>query len=108
MIYLATAYSYDPEEGYREAVKAVAHFMRQRIPVFSPIVHCHQAAKDYGLPMDTKWWLVVDKKYIDACDEVWVWKDWGGYWQDSRGVCAEVDYAKATGKPVRYIDSDTA
>lgn len=59
--YLASPYSKFPnglEAAFRVAVQACGLFVKAKIPVFSPIVHCHFIADDCHIdPHDHLIWL---------------------------------------------------
>ena len=104
MIYLANAYSYDPDESYMDVSRVLAEFIHRGLPVFSPIVHSHLVAEVFDMPTGWEFWRDLDFQYIDACSEVWVWRDPSGQWEKSVGVQAEIEYARSNGKPVRFFD----
>ena len=113
MIYLCTVYSQGTEEmscdmatalmhvRYQQARDKVAELMKQLVPVFSPIVHCHDLAVHNDMPKTWDFWEKIDFQYIDACKEVWVYQMPG--WEESRGIQAEIEYAKLKEKPIKYI-----
>lgn len=102
--YLASPYSHpDPavrEERFRAACRAAAALIRRGHVVFSPIVHSHSIAQ-HGWPVDWGAWERQDRRFLAACDEVWVLTLDG--WQESRGVEAEIAIARALGKPVCFV-----
>lgn len=107
LIYLASPYSHPDEQikAYRffRACEATARLQDEGHLVFSPIVHAHYlvpyTAKQGGAFSD---WEALDKAFIDRCDEVWVLEIDG--WQESKGVTAEIAYARSKAKPVRFVD----
>ena len=105
MIYLASPYSHeDPAVQHHRFLvvcRVAARLMRQGHQVFSPIAHSHPIAESGGLPGDWAFWEAYDYTMMDACKELWVviMDGWGA----SKGVNAEIDYMRATGKSVRYI-----
>ena len=103
MIYLASAYSYDRQQGYEEALAISAQILKLGIPIFSPIAHSHPMSETYDFPTDWAFWRDVDFQYIDACKEVWVYMDAEGKWHTSVGVQAETVYAISKGYAVVYI-----
>lgn len=50
-------------------------------------------------------WAGDDYEFIDRSDEVWVMKSHA--WETSVGVKAEIKHAKATNKPVKFINIET-
>jgi hypothetical protein len=106
MIYLASPYSH-PSPQVREArfvlVREATLRLLQTLVVFSPIVYSHQFSAFIGT--DFSAWQTFDNAMIDAAKELWVLKIDG--WETSNGVWNEIEHAKATGKPVKYIDPNT-
>jgi hypothetical protein len=79
--------------------------MDRGVSVISPIAHSHPIfcrAPDVGRHFEN--WMELDLALIDASEAVYV-LTLDGY-QQSRGVKAEVEHARATGKPVVFIDRD--
>lgn len=57
--YMATPYSKFPggkDAAYEEARSYMHQFLINRIFVYSPIVHCHDLAKNHSLPTDHLFW----------------------------------------------------
>lgn len=106
MIYLATAYSYNPAVAHANAVSVLGNLLYVGVPAFSPIAHSHEAAVRCGLRTDWEFWRTLDFKYMDACSEVWVWIDPHCRWEESRGVQAEIVHAVEIGKPIRGLWGD--
>jgi hypothetical protein len=108
MIYLASPYSHpDPDvmEGRFKCVCVLAaDLMRRGERIFSPIAHTHPIAVAGELPRGWDFWRQYDEDMIRAADEVWVYTMDG--WRESKGVQAEIEIAKAMGKPVRYVGDD--
>lgn len=108
MKYLSTPYSHpDPiveEQRFRKAAEIAGRLMNQGLIMFSPISHCHPIKQEVNLPGTWDFWSRLDYHYIDLSDEVIVAKMDG--WDKSRGVKAEIAYAKSTGKPVSYVDEN--
>ena len=55
----------------------------------------------YGLPDDWQFWQRHDRRFIEVCDEVVVLML--DRWQNSVGVAAEIEIARAMGKPVTFV-----
>ena len=106
-IYLAIPYSGMTESSYKQATKATAELLKMEYNVFSPITHSHPLTK-YDMPGTWEFWEKIDYQWIDACDEVWVFIPDEGIEPliKSKGVNAEIAYAKKTNKPVRYINNE--
>jgi len=104
MIYLASPYSHPDatvrQERYEAACTATAALLLEGEFVFSPIVHSHPLTQ-HGLPSDWQFWERHARWHLERCDELVVLQLDG--WQDSVGLCAEVELAAELGKPVRYV-----
>ena len=111
-IYLASPYtSYQSnardnareENGrYKQIVEITALLIRRNYLVYSPIVHTHPIYKT-GLVTGGAWdsWSDFDCATISHMDCLCVVEMDG--WQDSRGMAAEVDFAKAMGIPIIHL-----
>lgn len=100
--YFATPYS-DPspavvESRYLQALVLEVELIHMGYCLLAPIAMSHQQAQRFGLPGHFEFWKDRDELFIDRCDGVIV-ADIPG-WKESRGVTAEIAYAKAQGKPV--------
>lgn len=105
-IYLGSPYS-DPDEAkqymrYRNAGRATAHLLRQGIHVYSPIVHCHHLAHDYGLPKDFEFWKEYNKAMLEKADMLMILKLNG--WKESVGLDGEIAYATRQSIPIEFLD----
>lgn len=103
MIYLASPYS-DPEPTiqqarYLAAEMACIAFARQHMPVFSPIVHWHNAALRHKLPTDAVYWKEQNMSILACAHRVGVLMLLG--WEQSLGVREEVEHALRLHKLVR-------
>lgn len=104
MIYLASPYTH-PEElirarRYIAAREFVFDALQRGYPVVSPIVYCHQFARDFGAPVDAKSWFHLNKVLLDKAETLWVLKLQG--WDESTGVIMEIEYALQRGLTVSY------
>lgn len=102
MIYIASPYT-NKEADIMHArfliVEAVTAFwMKQGLPVFSPIVHCHEIAKKFELPTNFDYWQKMNFAWIDAAEIMSVLQF--PNWHLSKGCCGEIKYAENTGKNV--------
>jgi len=106
VIYLASPYSHvDPavrQWRFDAACRATAVMLRAGMDVFSPIVHSHPVAA-WGLDaMDHRFWMRVDRPYLDWCESVAVLTLPG--WRESKGIAAELDIARAADKLVFHVE----
>jgi hypothetical protein len=112
LIYLASPYSSNkptPEERrlelqlrYEEISKITASLLRQGYHVYSPIVHCHELAKNYGLPTEWGYWQNHLKVFLKHCDALWIIKMEG--WEKSVGISEELLEARNLQLSVAYIN----
>lgn len=107
MIYLASPYSTSNKllryARYQSAVKAVAGLVEKGHVVYSPIVHWHFPAEKHRLPTSFDFWKKQNFAMIELCNSLWVLilHDW----KKSKGVTAEIEYAKKLGKGLSYMDT---
>lgn len=106
LYYLASPYTHQDkkvmEDRYNEVNKFAAHLMKEyKVAPIEPIVMGH-AKIQYDMPHEFEYWMEVDFNYISRCDGVIVYKLDG--WEKSKGVQAEIEFAKKLGKEVIYFD----
>ena len=109
LIYLASPYSAPTEEErelrFRLVCEKAADLMQQGFEVFCPIAHSHPIET---LGMDHMeghdFWLNQDFAILKHCVHLFVYKLPG--WTLSKGVAAEIVYARDLGIPVDYIEFD--
>lgn len=106
LIYLASPYSHPDKKiellRYELALKHLAKFMNEGHYLFSPIVHCHNAAVKYGLPTDWNYWKGYCCVMVPLCKRMWVLTLDG--WEQSSGIKGETDLAKELNIPIDYIE----
>lgn len=106
-IYLASPYS-DPSpevmaSRYVEACRAAAEILMTGRTVYSPIVHFHPIAEAVpSLPRGFDFWSPHNIIMLRHADEFTILRLPG--WEDSRGVAAETDIAKAAGLKISFLD----
>ncbi|MCH8135215.1 MAG: DUF1937 family protein [Proteobacteria bacterium] len=107
LIYLASPHSHPDrkirQQRHDDVCKFAADLMKRGFQVFCPIAHSHNIAilLDDPAVFDFEYWVEFDFKMIKLCDELYVAQLDG--WQESRGVQAEIEYAKALGMKISYI-----
>ncbi len=104
MIYLASPYS-DPDPSvqamrFEQVCRVVAAYAKEGELFYSPIAHSHHVAK-YGLPGNWEFWKEHDQYMIRACKSFCVLRLAG--WEDSKGVTAELRFAKAIGRRISHV-----
>lgn len=104
LYYLASPYSHE-DPGvcgmrYQAACEATAWLLRNGYLAYSPIAASHPVA---ACGLDGSWeaWREVDLRMLRHCDAVLVLTIDG--WKESRGVAAEIEYARRHGKPVSFL-----
>jgi hypothetical protein len=104
--YIATPYTDRDSEVEGQRYRAVRHFVaeyarRGRI-VYSPILHFHDAACEYGLPTAAAFWKEHNATMLRHAERLLVYKLPG--WDRSVGVAYELDLAQRLHIPIDYID----
>lgn len=105
-IYLASPYSHEDESMREARYLAVgvitATLFNLEVAVFSPIVHCHELAKAYGLPRDADFWKFYNREMLRGARELWLLLLDG--WKESKGMQGERDMAIELGIPYRQVE----
>lgn len=107
--YLATQYAKHPdgfEAAYRDSCQAAATCMRHGFPVFSPIAHSHSVSVEGPIELEHSEWLAADRPFMAAAVGAIVLTTPG--WGTSVGIAHEIDFFKAAGKPVLWMDATDA
>jgi hypothetical protein len=104
MIYLAAPYnSNDPEvveARMKRVLKHLATLNSQGNEAFSPLL-MHFCLTEGDLPTDYSFWRGFCRFFLRVSDELQVLTLPG--WEDSPGVCDEIQYAGELGVPVKYV-----
>lgn len=97
--YLASPYSHDDpyvrELRYMQAMREVDHFLSMGVPIYSPIVHCHELAKISKHRYDAEMWRRYNFVMLAAAENLWILMLPG--WEDSKGIQGEMEEAKRVG-----------
>lgn len=106
MIYLASPYS-DPDPAvvlfrYLETRRYTAKRIVEGVPLFSPIVHCHELAVNHDLPKDFAFWQTYNEAILRRALALAVLQLDG--WENSKGVRGEIEFAQKYNIPVSYVD----
>ena len=98
--YIASPYSHrDPEEVHLRFVKVMsftAALMKAKVPVYSPIVHCHELSIVHKLPTTADYWVPMNHAMLEASIGTIVLAIPG--WEESLGVQEEMAYTIQLGK----------
>jgi hypothetical protein len=104
MIYLSIPYTGMERLSFEISCLITAFLMKTGRTVFSPIVQGHAVASKYDLPKDCDFWLKHDLEALKCCEEMYVVTLEG--WEDSVGVCRELEEARRLSIPVTFIEPD--
>lgn len=106
MIYLASPYTHkDPhvvQERYDLTEQCTYELLKRGLPVFSPIVHCHKIAVDFGLPTDAAYWEKYNMEFLRRARELYILTIDG--WQESKGMKQEIAAARGIRMPYHYVN----
>lgn len=104
MIYLASPYSHDEPLVRTRRFLWTREFVWQQLqlgqPLFSPIVYCHQFARDFGAGIDADTWAHLNLPAMERASALWVLELPG--WEESRGVAFELSYANRIGLQIEH------
>lgn len=107
--YLASPYTdSDPmvrEQRFLAAAACLRHLLACKIWTYSPIVHCHELAKLWGMPHDAAFWQEYDAAMIRGSSGIFVLMLPG--WAKSTGVKGEIALTAELGKTITYISGET-
>jgi hypothetical protein len=112
MIYLASPYSHPDQAVVEQRVlqtMEVFHYLCKFSPdraIFSPILQCHETAKNFKMPTDAKFWQDYNTGFLRIATTVVVacLPDW----EQSLGVKQEVELALQLGIEVEYKEHHAA
>lgn len=106
MIYLASPYTHADKgimhQRFVEVERATAGLMAKRIHVYSPIVHCHELARNFSLPTDFDYWKSYNFDMIRRCDSFLILNIDG--WVESKGVQGERKFAELCQLPTGLLN----
>ena len=104
--YICTPYSKwrgGINDACRMATDIAGRLIKYKMPVYSPIAHTHPIAKQCGInPFDHDIWMPADKPLLEGAAALIV-ADLPG-WRESRGVTQEIEWFRATSKPIYLLD----
>lgn len=93
--YVAGPYSGDEEARAKEHRRLTAKLLIAGVVCYSPIVHCHEMAREHRLPGDAAFWAWYNFAMLDAAGKVILLELPG--WQTSKGTTAELLRALSRG-----------
>ena len=103
--YIASPYSHPDKwvqhERYLAVMKFVARCMNEGEFVYSPILHCHELARNFNLPGDHLYWQKMNRAMQGHAAKTIVLRLTG--WDVSKGVQDEITYAKLIEQPIEYV-----
>lgn len=104
MIYVASPYSHNDPQIRQERFEKVCDFcsllINKGLVVYSPIAHNHPIACRNELPKAFTFWQHFDLHILNLCEQVTVLCIDG--WEESKGVQAEIAFARKKGLPVIF------
>ena len=108
LYYLASPYTdEDPrimDARYRLVLTALALVLRSGKSAYSPIVHWHVVSLEFpDIPYEM--YLINDLEHLSHCDVMLVLTSTG--WDKSRGIAAEIAFAKDHHITIKYISPRT-
>lgn len=107
LIYVASPYSNPDErvrhENYLIVTKIVADLVSRGYVAISPITYGHILAEHTKMSTDWDFWMDFCLVLLGKCDEILVCNTMVG-WEESRGVTAEIEFAKKNGIKVKYLN----
>lgn len=106
-VYLASPYSHKNPliraERFDAACKAAAKLMQSGMAVFSPIAHSHPIEQHFGGKIEgLEFWMKQDIPLLASAARLMVLTLDG--WEASRGVAAELEYARKNGIPISFVE----
>jgi Domain of unknown function (DUF1937) len=103
--YLASPYTHpDPAvvlEHYEAALKATNWLLSKRIWTYSPIVHCHELANRFDLPIHAEYWEEYNRAMLLSAIGLFVLDIPGR--KTSRGVIFEWHLARDESIPITLL-----
>ena len=106
LVYIANPYSHsDPsivQKRYDKICQVTAGLVSKGQMAISPIAYGHTLLGYCEMPGDWEFWQSFCISLLARCQKMIVVKMEG--WQESRGVLAEIEYAKSNGIEIEYLD----
>ena len=110
IVYLACPYSHSDMavrlQRFYASAHAAAELIRRGMFVYSPITMTHPidlVLAEEGGSMGSDYWCDFDEAFMAICSEMIILTIPG--WQESGGIKRELEFFRAEGKPVRFLDA---
>lgn len=105
LVFISSPYTHVDKEvehqRYLEVLKYTAEVMQRGDFAFSPIVHCHELARQHELPGDWEYWGAYCEIMVSRCTSMDVLMLDG--WENSKGIKGEIEIANRLNIPINYI-----
>lgn len=106
LIYIGSPYSHSEkivmEENFKRVSRLAAKLCAEGVVAFSPITYGHTLLDFHEMPHTWDFWQNFCITFLDHADKLVVYKMPG--WENSKGLAAEIEYAKENNIPVEYIE----
>jgi hypothetical protein len=106
LIYLASPYSHPEDsvrrENYLIVTKIAADLVYRGYVAISPITYGHMLLEHAKMPTDWEFWENFCITLLEKCEKIIVCNNMVG-WDKSRGVSAEIEFAKNNGIEIEYL-----
>ena len=106
LIYIASPYT-NPDsiiriQNYLDVTKIAADLVSEGHVAISPITYGHVLSECKEMPTDWGFWMDFCTVLLSKCDKILVCNTIPG-WENSKGVAAEIEFAKQNGIKVEYL-----
>jgi hypothetical protein len=102
MIYIASAYTRDPDRSVALHRRYGQHLIAQGLMCYSPVVHGHFLQRN----ADYEYWVQHGLEMLNLCDRLHVVETAHLPYDGSRGVAMEITLAAANGIETSYYNCD--
>lgn len=106
LIYIASPYTNSDNsiriQNYIEVTKIAADLVLEGHVAISPITYGHVLSECKEMPTDWVFWMDFCLVLLAKCDKILVCNTISG-WENSKGVAAEIKFAKQKGIKVEYL-----
>ena len=106
LVYIASPYSNPDDrvrhENYLIVTKIAADLVSRGHVAISPITYGHMLLEHASMPTDWEFWENFCITLLRKCEKMIVCNSMVG-WNNSRGVAAEIEFAKQNGIEIEYL-----